>query len=91
MENIIRLIENTVSLYILILFIFTMLRMFIMMASTENQSKFETFVFSTTEPVVFPVRMILSRFEIFQAIPIDCSLMVTSFILLFVKFILDLN
>ncbi len=86
MENFIRLIENTVSLYVLILFIFTMLRMFMMMAATENQSKFETFVFSATEPIVFPVRMFLLRFETFQSIPIDCSLMVTSFILAIVKF-----
>ena len=48
---------------------------------SETPSKFELFIYSVTEPLVFPMRCILMRSETFQSIPMDFSLIFTVIIL----------
>lgn len=81
MENILTLIERTVSLYIFILMTLTFIRMFMSIIPSDSPSKFELFIFSATEPLVLPVRSILMRSETFQSIPVDFSLIITLIIL----------
>ncbi len=50
----------------------------------ESNSKPVLFVYSATEPVIFPVRNFLMHFEFFQSIPVDFSVTITVFILWFV-------
>lgn len=59
----------------------TFIRMFMSIIPSDSPSKFELFIFSTTEPLVFPVRAILMRSETFQSIPVDFSLIITLIIL----------
>jgi uncharacterized protein YggT (Ycf19 family) len=81
MENVITLLARTVSLYMFVMMSLIMLRFFISLMSVESPSKFELFVYSATEPLVFPVRCFLMNFETFQSIPIDFSLAFTLIIL----------
>ncbi len=48
---------------------------------TETPSKPVLFIYSVTEPVVFPVRSFLMKFELFQSIPIDFSITITALII----------
>ncbi len=88
MENIIILIARTVSLYLFIMMSLMLIRMFMNLVASESPSKLELFIFSATEPLVFPVRCILMRSETFQSIPMDFSLIVTVIILSILNFFL---
>ncbi|MBE6649017.1 MAG: hypothetical protein E7614_05800 [Ruminococcaceae bacterium] len=81
MRNILLLLSNTVSLYLMILFVFLMLRAIMSFFISETPSKPSLFIYSVTEPVVFPVRSFLMKFELFQSIPIDFSIMITALII----------
>ncbi len=81
MKNIIYLLSSTVSLYVFVLMTLMILRVFISLMASDSPSKFELFIYSATEPVVFPVRCVLMQFEAFQSIPFDFSLAFTMIIL----------
>ena len=86
MKNLIYLTANTVSHYMTFLMVFTFFRMFMsLFAVSETPTKAEHFVCSVTEPIVFPIRYILGKSEMFQSIPIDFSLVITLMLLLTIK------
>ena len=81
MKNIYLLISGTVSLYLSILLVLMMIRMFMSFLISDEMSKPKMFIYGATEPVIYPVRYFLMKFEFFQSIPIDFSVTITSFIL----------
>ena len=50
-----------------------------------NSNAFAYFVDSVTEPVISPVRSVLSRFESLRTLPIDMSFLVTYILLIIVR------
>ena len=48
----------------------------------EEDNKLAQFLYFVTEPFVYPVRKILSRFDFFNNMPIDMSFMVVMIILI---------
>lgn len=49
--------------------------------SPDEDSKIAKFLFIITEPFVYPVRQLLSKFEFFNNMPIDMSFMFTFIII----------
>lgn len=45
--------------------------------SPDEDNKIARFLYIVTEPFVYPVRQLLSRFDFFSNMPIDMSFMVT--------------
>jgi uncharacterized protein YggT (Ycf19 family) len=54
----------------------------------ETSSKPVLFIYSVTEPIVYPVRSVLMKNEFFQSIPVDFSITITFLILSFISFFL---
>ena len=50
--------------------------------SPEEDNKIAQFLFLVTEPFVYPIRKLLSRFDFFSSMPIDMSFMVAMIILI---------
>ena len=51
----------------------------------DDDSMILRFVFAATEPLIYPVRMLLSRFPSLQEFPIDISFSVTVLILILLR------
>ena len=50
--------------------------------SQDEDSKISRFLFAATEPFVYPIRKLLSKFEFFNNVPIDMSFIVALLILM---------
>ena len=48
----------------------------------DEDNRFTQFLFAVTEPFLYPIRKILSKFNFFQNIPIDMSFMAAMIILI---------
>lgn len=46
-----------------------------------EENKFTDFLFGITEPVIYPVRLLLEKLNWFQNLPIDMSFMITYLLL----------
>ncbi len=58
-----------------------MIRMLMSFLVSDGMSKPKMFIYGATEPVIFPVRYFLMKFEFFQSMPIDFSVTIASFII----------
>lgn len=54
----------------------------------EEGGMFYRFLYATTEPVISPVRSVLSRTKLFDSLPIDLSSIFTWILLMLVRMIL---
>lgn len=54
----------------------------------EEGGMFYSFLYATTEPVISPVRSVLSRTKLFDSLPIDLSIIFTWILLMLVRMIL---
>ena len=50
--------------------------------SPDDENKIAQFLFVITEPFVYPIRKLLTKFDFFNNIPIDMSFMVAMVILI---------
>ena len=50
--------------------------------SPDEDNKIARFLFAVTEPFVYPIRKLLSKFEFFNSVPIDMSFFVAMMILI---------
>ena len=57
--------------------------------SPDEDNKIAQFLYVVTEPFVYPIRKLLSKFDFFNNIPIDMSFMVAMFILIICTSILN--
>ena len=48
----------------------------------DEDNKIYRFLFAATEPFVYPIRKLLSKFEFFNSMPIDMSFMVAIIVLM---------
>ncbi len=53
-----------------------------------DDSKFESFIYGITEPIIYPVRAVLDRFESISALPVDIPFFVTYLLLMLLSAIL---
>ncbi len=81
MFQIVYVITATLSLLLSAIQILMMIRAVTSWLPIDEDSAFVRFVYFTTEPVITPVRLLLSRFGLFEGFPIDMSFFIT-FILL---------
>ena len=57
--------------------------------SPDEDSKISQFLYVVTEPFVYPIRKLLSRFDFFNNIPIDMSFMFAMVILIICASVLN--
>lgn len=73
MLAIIYIFTTLVSVFLSILQLLMLVRAIISWIPMDEDSAIGNFVFAMTEPVIFPVRMLLERFEFVASSPIDIS------------------
>lgn len=57
----------------------------------EDENMVSRFVFAVTEPIIYPVRMLLEKIEAVQNIPFDISFLVTFLLLVVIQYLLPTN
>ncbi len=75
------LVINTVDIFISAILFLMFIRAIMSWLPIDDDSKILWFVNAVTEPVIYPVRAVLSNFKALEEFPIDISFLV-SFILL---------
>lgn len=81
MEIFLYLIVSLVYLLLVVEQICMLLRAVMSWITLDEDSPFATFLFYVTEPVIAPVRLLLSRFEAINESPIDIPFLVTALLL----------
>ena len=81
MIGILYVITKCVSVFLAILQLLMMFRAIISWLPIDEDSNLANFLYAMTEPVIYPVRLLLDRFEATSDLPIDISFIV-AFILL---------
>lgn len=84
MNELFYVLATTVSGFISVLLLFLMGRAVLGLFADEESKAF-VFCYAVTEPVVSPVRNLLSRIPSLEDFPIDLSYMATCLILIFIK------
>ena len=59
--------------------------------SPDDDNKIAQFLFMITEPIVYPIRQIMTKFDFFSNMPIDMSFMVAMIILMIFTTVLNGN
>lgn len=87
MTRIFAFIALSVSAYIMLMHLALFLRV-IMGVFTDGSGPFASFIYTTTEPVLMPIRRWLDKSEFFKDFPIDVSAVVAMILLFVLSFIL---
>ena len=81
MYNIAYVISTLVSLFLSVLQFLMMIRAVLSWLPIDEDSPISNFVYSMTEPVIIPIRMLLERSDKMRSMPIDISFII-AFVLL---------
>ena len=81
LQEFLYIISGTVNLLIDCTQLLLLLRMVMLFLPFDEDGAFGSFVFGVTEPLIYPARCVLERFEFFASSPIDFSATVTYFAL----------
>lgn len=79
---------STVSIYLSVLTILLFLRVLYPLIFASEESIAFSFIFSTTEPVMLPIRDLLDRSETFSSLPVDFSCLFATMGIMIVRIIL---
>lgn len=90
MTGILYIFTKTVSVLISALQLLMMLRAVISWLPVDEDSNLVTFLYTMTEPLIMPVRALLSRFEALEDMPIDISFLIAFMLLSLVQLILPM-
>ncbi len=77
MYTLIFILRGTLSVFLSVLELLMLGRAIVSWLPLEEDNPFVHFLHGVTEPVIYPVRMLLERFGLFQGLPIDMSFFVT--------------
>lgn len=88
MIALIYVITEFVDLLLSLLLLFMFIRMVMSFFPMDDDSLVANFIFSVTEPIIFPIRALFSHFGWFEGIPIDVAFLVAVFLLSFLRNIL---
>lgn len=86
--NLILIFCGTVVVLVMALMTLIVVRSLYQMFYEEGGIMFYSFLYATTEPVISPVRSVLSRTKLFDSLPIDLSSIFTWILLMLVRMIL---
>ena len=81
MIGILYIVTKCVSVFLTILQLLMMFRAIMSWLPIDEDSNLSNFLYAMTEPVIYPVRLLLDRFDALNDLPIDISFIV-AFILL---------
>lgn len=90
MTGILYIFTKTVSVLISALQLLMMLRAVISWLPVDEDSNLVTFLYTMTEPLIMPVRALLSRFEALEDMPIDISFLIAFMLLSLIQIILPM-
>ena len=85
MNNFVYFFTTLVSVFLSILHLLMLVRAVMSWFPTDDDSPIFGFVFSLTEPIVIPVRIILDRSETVRSMPIDISFFIAFMLLSIVQ------
>ncbi len=81
MQELFYVLSGTVNLLIDCAQLLLLVRMLMLFLPFDEDGAFGSFVLGVTEPLIYPARCVLERFEFFASSPIDFSATVTYFAL----------
>lgn len=81
-------ISKIVSIFITILQLLMMFRAILSWLPIDEDSNIANFIYAMTEPVIYPVRLVLERFDAINDLPIDISFIVAFILLSVVQMLL---
>lgn len=80
MQLVLALLQNTVCVILSVLQIAMLVRAIMSWFPTES-NRFENFLYTITEPLIMPIRILFEKLNWFQGLPIDISFFVTYLLL----------
>ncbi|MBR6594677.1 MAG: YggT family protein [Clostridia bacterium] len=87
MTRIFAFIALSVSAYISLMHLALLLRV-ILGVFTEGTGLFSSFIYTSTEPILIPIRKRLDKSSFFAELPVDFSVIIAMFILMLLSFFL---
>ncbi len=88
MTNFVYVFTNLVSFFLMALEVMMFIRVILSWMPVDDDSPIVRFIYTMTEPVIAPVRIILERSETVRSLPIDLSFFVAFLLLSVVQMIL---
>ena len=82
MDNIVNIVANSVLALLYALQFLMFGRAIMSWFSPDEDNRLARFLFAATEPLVYPVRQLLNKFEMFRNVPIDMSFIAVMAILI---------
>ncbi len=77
MHTLLYILTSTLSLLLSILELLMLGRAILSWFPIDEDNALVQFLYGITEPVIYPVRMLLERFDLFQGLPIDMAFFFT--------------
>lgn len=77
MHTLLYILTSTLSLLLSILELLMLGRAILNWFPIDEDNALVQFLYGITEPVIYPVRMLLERFDLFQGLPIDMAFFFT--------------
>jgi uncharacterized protein YggT (Ycf19 family) len=81
-------IAKTISILLSLVSTAMFLRAIVSFIPAWQETRFNAFLITLTEPVILPVRFLMQKFNIGQDLPIDLSFTITYFLLIFIEALL---
>lgn len=81
-------ISSVVRLFLWILQLLMIFRALLSWLPIDEESSLPSFLYAMTEPLVYPIRLLLCRFEVLEELPFDVSFVVTYILLSILRIIL---
>lgn len=88
MLAIIYVITTLVGVFLSILQILMLVRAILSWLPVDDEMGFANFVYAMTEPVVYPIRLLLERFDFISSVPIDIPFFAAMILISFVQMLL---
>lgn len=88
MANFVYVFTNLVSFFLTVLEVMMFIRAFLSWLPVDDDSPIVRFVYTMTEPIIIPVRVLLERSETVRSLPIDLSFFVAFLLLSAVQMLL---
>ncbi|MCI8387475.1 MAG: YggT family protein [Clostridiales bacterium] len=88
MIGVIYVITKIVSIFLTILQFMMLIRAIMSWLPIDDDSNLSNFLYAMTEPVIYPVRALLSRIEALNELPIDISFIVAFMLLSIIQILL---
>lgn len=82
------LLISTVSVFLSVLTVLLFLRVLYPLIFASEESMAFSFIYTTTEPVMMPIRNLLDRSETFSSLPVDFSCLFATMGVMVVRIIL---